>query len=218
MNSAYKRKNLVCLATARVSCALDLTERLGTEARILIFGERVSQAEELYGLLQERCPGRAGRYHSGMGAQANKNVLERFQAGDVRILVACRAIDEGMDVPEVSVGIVLSGTSAQRQRLQRLGRIIRKKENGGRASLYYLHIAESQEDSCFLPEGRENRTLELEYCPENRSFLNPVYQERAERLLDSIHGQEAAPGKLREAERCLRLGCVRAGGLAAAAQ
>ena len=94
---SYKRKSVVCLASERVSCVCALIERLDVKKGILIFGERVSQAEELYGILQNKYPGRVGRYHSKMGRQANKNVLERFYTGEIHILIACKAMDEGVE-------------------------------------------------------------------------------------------------------------------------
>lgn len=206
---SYKRKSLVCTASARTVCAYDLAERLADEEKILIFGERISQAEELYGLLEERFPGKAGRYHSKMGQMANKNVLERFRDGDIRILIACKAMDEGVDIPDVSAGIVLSGTSAQRQRIQRLGRIVRKKEGKERALLYYLHITETSEDSCFLPEGGENHIFEMEYFPEGRKFVNLPYDKAADKFLREMLREGAAGEKIKEAQRCIRLGCVR---------
>lgn len=209
LNLSYKRKSLVCLASARISCACDLIERLAAQERILIFGERISQAEELYQLLQERYPGRVGRYHSKMGQQANKNVLERFRMGEIRILVTCKAIDEGIDVPDASVGIILSGTSAQRQRIQRLGRIIRKKEGKGRAALYYLHIAETSEDVCYLPDTGENRIYELEYDSDMQEFFHLLYDKAAEELLDKMRIADVDKEKIGEIERCLRLGRVR---------
>lgn len=208
MGLSYKRKNLVCLAAARVGCVVDLVERLGRDERVIVFGERIRQADELYGLLQERYPGRVGRCHSKMGQQANKNALERFRLGETRILIACKALDEGMDIPEVAVGIILSGTSAQRQRIQRLGRIIRRKEGKEGAALYYLHMAESSEDACFLPEGG-NRIFELEYDSEVSRFFRPDYDDTAEEVLERLQNKGADERTLKEACRCLELGCVR---------
>ena len=37
-------------------------------------------------------------------------------------------MDEGIHVPDASVGIVISGTGSERQYIQRLGRILRPKE------------------------------------------------------------------------------------------
>lgn len=209
MGLSYKRKSLVCQARSRTLCAADLIERLDPGGKILIFGERIAQAEELYRLLQERYPGKTGRYHSQMGQQANRNVLERFRHGELRILIACKAVDEGLDVPDASVGIILSGTSTQRQRIQRLGRILRKKENGRGASLYYLHVTESSEDTCFLPNGGEKHIFELEYDPDTGTFHHQDYDSLAEKTLDRLCKEGASPETVREAERCLRLGCVR---------
>ncbi len=214
---SYKRKSLVCQAAGRISCACELIGRLDLQDRILVLGERIEQAEELYQRLREQYPGRVGRYHSKMGSQANKNALERFRMGELRILIACKGMDEGVDIPEVSVGIILSGTSAQRQRTQRLGRIVRNQEGKERASLYYLHITESSEDACFLPEaGRGkgknagNRIFELEYRASSGQFVHPVYDRAAKRVLQHSKRARMNEEKIREIQRCLRIGCVRA--------
>lgn len=209
MRLSFKRKRLVCLASARTVCACDLIERLDSREKILIFGERIGQVEELYRLMEEKYSGRVGKYHSKMGQQANKNILERFRMGDIRILIACKAMDEGIDIPDASVGIILSGTSTRRQRVQRLGRIIRKKEGKSRAALYYLHIAETSEDSCFLPDAKKNRIFELEYFSDRHVFSNPRYDEAAKGLLEEMRRGGMDGERLREAERCLRQGCVR---------
>lgn len=210
MGLAYKRKRLVCQAGVRIHCVCDLVRRLPSGEKIIIFGESISQAQELYELLDKQYKGRAGRYHSRMGRQANQNTLERFRSGDIRILIACRALDEGLDVPDASVGIILSSTSTHRQRIQRLGRIIRKKEEKDRASLYYLHVLETSEDSCYLPGGGENRILELEYLPDTGEFYNASYGNAAGRLMEEMKASGAGEDKIKEVRRCLRLGSVRA--------
>ena len=210
MRLSYKRKSLVCLAAERIDCALDLVGSLDEHEKILIFGERIRQAETLYKLLHRQYPGRVGRYHSQMGPQANKNTLERFRTGQIRILIACKAIDEGVDVPDASTGIILSGTAARRQRIQRLGRILRINEGKDRASLYYLHIEETSEDVCFLPDGRENTVFELEYDSVWRRFFNPDYDKAATKALTDMEYAGLGAEKEKEARRCLKLGIVRA--------
>lgn len=207
---SYKRKSVVCLASDRIACAWDLVRRVDEQEKILIFGERIHQAEKLYGLLQEKYPGRVGRYHSEMGIQANKNALERFRSGQIRILIACKAMDEGVDVPDASIGIILSGTAARRQRVQRLGRILRVSEGKDRASLYYLHIEETSEDVCFLPDGREKTVFELEYDSGRRRFFQSAYDEAAATVLSHMEKAGTSEEQIKEAERCLNLGIVRA--------
>ncbi|MGQ9720787.1 MAG: DEAD/DEAH box helicase family protein [Candidatus Jordarchaeum sp.] len=55
--------------------------------------------------------------------------LEKFRKGKYKILVTSKVLDEGIDVPEASVGVILSGTGSRREFIQRLGRILRRKEN-----------------------------------------------------------------------------------------
>jgi len=63
------------------------------------------------------------------------DLLQQFRAGTYRILVTSRVLNEGVDVPEASIAVVLSGTATEREHIQRLGRILRKSE-GKKAVLY----------------------------------------------------------------------------------
>lgn len=209
INLTFIRKRLVCLASARITCTCALISRLDANDRIIIFGERISQADELYHILLEKYPEQVGRYHSKMGQQANKNTLERFRTGSIRILIACKAIDEGLDVPDASIGIILSGTSTQRQRIQRLGRIIRRKDAKDRAALYYLHITETSEDSCYLPDTDRHRMFELLYDDRERRFIHPAYDDKASVLLSEMACAGTDTEIMKEITRCLRLDSVR---------
>lgn len=71
-------------------------------------------------------------------------VLERFSSGTYRVVATSRVLNEGVDVPEASVAIVLSGTGSVREHVQRLGRILRRSK-GKRAVLYELVTADSVE-------------------------------------------------------------------------
>jgi superfamily II DNA or RNA helicase len=54
-------------------------------------------------------------------------VLDRFRAGRYTKLVAGRVLNEGVDVPDARVAIVVSGSAATREYIQRLGRVLRPK-------------------------------------------------------------------------------------------
>jgi superfamily II DNA or RNA helicase len=53
-------------------------------------------------------------------------VLQRFREGVYPVLVTSQVLNEGVDVPEANVGIILSGTGSVREHVQRLGRLLRK--------------------------------------------------------------------------------------------
>ena len=51
--------------------------------------------------------------------------------------MSSQVLDEGINVPEANIGIILSGTGSSREFIQRLGRILRPAENK-KAQLYEL--------------------------------------------------------------------------------
>lgn len=71
-------------------------------------------------------------------------ILDRFRSGVYRAVVTSKVLDEGIDVPEADVGVILSGTGSERAFVQRLGRILRKKE-GKEAILYEIISAQTSE-------------------------------------------------------------------------
>jgi superfamily II DNA or RNA helicase len=62
-------------------------------------------------------------------AAERKHILDGFQTGHYRVIVTSKVLNEGVDVPEAKVAIVLGGTSGAREYIQRLGRVLRKVEN-----------------------------------------------------------------------------------------
>ena len=57
-----------------------------------------------------------------------REILGNFGSGKYRAIVTSQVLDEGVDVPDASVGIILSGTGSKREYIQRLGRLLRKVE------------------------------------------------------------------------------------------
>ena len=74
--------------------------------------------------------------HQTKGSE-RKEFLDKFRNGEYSILVTSKVLNEGVDVPEASVGIIVSGSGSIREHVQRLGRILRAKA-GKRAILYEL--------------------------------------------------------------------------------
>ena len=71
-------------------------------------------------------------------------ILERFKNGRFRAVVTSKVLDEGIDLPEASLGVIVSGTGSSREFIQRLGRLLRKSE-GKRAKLIELVSKETTE-------------------------------------------------------------------------
>ena len=61
--------------------------------------------------------------------EERREILTNFGNGKYKTIVTSQVLDEGVDVPDASVGIILGGTGSKREFIQRLGRLLRKKEN-----------------------------------------------------------------------------------------
>ena len=80
------------------------------------------------------------------GASERREILERLRDGTYSRVVTANVLDEGVDVPDANVAVVLSGSGSEREFTQRLGRILRPKADGGRALLYELVTEETAEE------------------------------------------------------------------------
>jgi superfamily II DNA or RNA helicase len=79
------------------------------------------------------------------GAAERRDILGKFRSGEYSRVVASNVLDEGIDVPDANVAVVLSGSGSQREFTQRLGRVLRPGE-GKRALLYEVVTAETAEE------------------------------------------------------------------------
>jgi superfamily II DNA or RNA helicase len=71
-------------------------------------------------------------------------ILEKFRAGEYSAIATSKVLNEGVDVPDASVAIVLSGSGSVREHVQRLGRVLRR-QGDKRAVLYELVSARTNE-------------------------------------------------------------------------
>lgn len=176
----YRRRKLISEAAYRIPCALQIVKQLPSSERIIFFSEKISQAEALYRQLCEQFPNKAVLYHSEMNEEARRRSLNLFRIHEARMLVCCKALDEGLDVPDASTAVILSVSSTERQRIQRLGRVLRRSTKDKTASLYYLYVNGTSERDDFLHvEEPMWETVQLEYLPAEHDFRNIWYMETA---------------------------------------
>lgn len=73
-------------------------------------------------------------------------ILDKFRSGDYPTLVVSQVLNEGIDVPDARIAILLSGTGSTREYIQRLGRILRKGSGSKQAILYEVIAEETTEE------------------------------------------------------------------------
>jgi superfamily II DNA or RNA helicase len=115
-------------------------------------------------------------------------ILTRFREGDYKTLVASHVLNEGVDVPDARVAIILSGTGSNREYIQRLGRVLRKGTDSDKLALLYEVVAEdtSEEGTSQRRHGAEPR----KETPRRKAVEKPKLQHRQLEILPSIYEVE----------------------------
>jgi superfamily II DNA or RNA helicase len=72
-----------------------------------------------------------------------KEILKNFRKGIYRAIVSSQVLDEGIDVPDANIAVIMSGSGSSREYIQRLGRILRP--HGRKSILYELISSETSE-------------------------------------------------------------------------
>ncbi|MGB3786394.1 MAG: DEAD/DEAH box helicase family protein [Phormidesmis sp.] len=73
-------------------------------------------------------------------------ILQKFRSGDYSVIVVSHVLNEGVDVPDARVAILLSGSGSTREYIQRLGRVLRKGSDGKVALLYEVIAEQTSEE------------------------------------------------------------------------
>ena len=139
------RQQLIQQAPARAKYIQWLAENGLPGEKGILFHARIADCETL--ALMLRISGiTAGVHHSGLTRDERRRVLNQFGRGAIRVLCSPKTLDEGIDVPNADFAVMVAGSTVTRQRIQRLGRVLRKTDEKGAARGYLLYIRNSIED------------------------------------------------------------------------
>lgn len=104
------------------------------------------------------------------GIKERRQWLEAFNQGEVLALATSKVLNEGVNIPEASVAIVLSGSGSSREHIQRLGRILRKAPDK-EAVLYEVVTSETTEENISRRRSDAGQFRETRYEGESSGSL-----------------------------------------------
>ncbi len=121
------------------------------------------------------------------------DILTHFREGEYKTLVASHVLNEGVDVPDARVAIILSGTGSEREYIQRLGRVLRKGTDNNKLAILYEVVAEdtSEEGTSQRRRGSESRKEPRESIsatgrsPKGKAVEKPKLKPRQLEILSS---------------------------------
>lgn len=114
--------------------------------RTLVFCDTIDQAELAVRRIAASGGPLAETMHSDLPGDKRRIRMAQFRNGNLPVVVAPRVLDEGVDVPDADVAIVLATFRSRRQMVQRLGRVLRVKDDGRHAHLVVVYATDTLED------------------------------------------------------------------------
>ncbi|BBE48850.1 hypothetical protein G9444_6212 [Rhodococcus erythropolis] len=145
LKSFNVRREVLAQSEAKAQLLSRWEKPFRSSGRSLIFTDTVAVANRS-ALLVEALGVAAVAVSSEMSARERQATLANFAAGDVRVLCAPRILDEGVDVPEADLAVILSASRSKRQMVQRMGRVIRPKSDGRNAIFVVAYVRGTSED------------------------------------------------------------------------
>lgn len=138
-----KRKQLLYRADARCQAVVNLLRQAFDEnpdTRAILFHESVAEVMHLFDILRKEGFAVVPENYK-LTDSLRAESIDQFRHGIAKVLVSARSLIEGFDVPAADVGIVVASSSSVRQRIQTLGRILRKsKRTSGAQKEAALHV------------------------------------------------------------------------------
>jgi superfamily II DNA or RNA helicase len=166
-----ERKHLLYNAKPRMAAVSDILKREFREdkaTRAILFHESIESVMLLYRqLLEEGFP--VAVEHSQLPDSLREASIEFFRQGVAKIIVSARSLIEGFNVPETDIGIIVASSASVRQRIQTIGRLLRRgRDRAKLARIYVLYMQDTvdeviygKEDWHHLLGARRNRYFVL---------------------------------------------------------
>ena len=140
-----KRRKIQSAAVDKFKAVSALKDAIALAERALVFTETREAAQKIADDL--KADGiEAFAFDSSLDRTDRSDALNLFREGHVQVLCAPRVLDEGIDVPDVDVGVIVSASQSRRQMIQRLGRIVRPNAHGRPSSLFIIYLEGTRED------------------------------------------------------------------------
>lgn len=195
---ANERKRLIYRAESRA----DLTIRIlraatqDSQRKAIVFHEAIEEIDRIFlAALEHRIP--AVLEHSKLPQGIRTGNIDAFRRGIARAIISAKSLVEGFNVPSADLGIIAASSGSVRQRIQSLGRMLRRKEGEGGAIIFVLYIRDTEDESIYQKADWES----VVGAQRNRYFQwNPVTAESnapmsLQELQDAFVEQGGAPRK-----------------------
>ena len=100
------------------------------------------------------------------GMSEREYLIDKFDKGKLKALVAIKCLDEGVDVPSADKMIIMSSTNNPKEYVQRRGRVLRQYKNKDKAKIYDMTVIEKDKKGNFIESIVDSETERI------KEFIN----------------------------------------------
>jgi superfamily II DNA or RNA helicase len=122
--------------------------------------------------------------------EERQDVLKGFKEGRYMAIVTSKVLDEGVDIPDAELGIILSGTGSAREFIQRLGRLLRPRPNNNNS------VSSSATSSNYKEDYKKARLIEI-ISSETKETVTSAKRKRALNIMRSNHNYDHAKEEMK---------------------
>lgn len=163
VGATARRKDLLYRAQERqrvTTLVLQQTFADDSSRRVLLFHERIDECIALHAALVDVLPVRVAVEHSQLSKAERRQALDDFAQGRAPVLVSVKSLVEGLNVPSADVGISVASSSSVRQRVQSLGRVLRRRFDGEakRADMHIIYVRDTVDELIYAKEDWSDLT------------------------------------------------------------
>ena len=137
-----QRKRIVDHAENKIKIAKLFSDSI--KDRMLVFGGDNTFTDSVAAAISG-----SAVYHSKKSKKVKEAALKDFNSGEVNVLCSTKALNQGLDIPDVAVGLICGLTSKALTMIQRVGRLLRIDPNNPnkKGSVIVLYVKGSQEEN-----------------------------------------------------------------------
>jgi len=166
-----KRKTFLNSLPSKLDTVREIFDKI--DRKMIVFSETIGFADKVV-----ECIGSESfAYHTGSkNKKEMKSHLNQFKSNQqFRLLSAVRSLEEGLDIPDLEVAILVSGNSTKRQYIQRIGRSLRAKP-GKTAIIINIFINETKDENWLRARqfANEINVIRVNSVSQIRDYVNPV--------------------------------------------
>ena len=204
LEAVVKRQQVLTNAKNKMKVLEGIAPVFAESRGTLVFSQTVDSSTQAAHLLQ-RSGIETKSVSSSSKPHERRGAMQLFANGLAKVLCAPRILDEGIDVPDSDLAVVLSGSKQPRQTIQRLGRIIRRKADGRHGRFVVLYAINTIEDEtrnrdqqfgAVIPSARRVADFNETQIRELRRFLRAPAPEMRDAPGPSLPRTEESAGEV----------------------